>query len=78
MMNSSATIHEYPLVADVDGDGNSELLVVANQSDPIARANCVAATPNWVPRQGVFSYGAGAISTTGSRPASSGRSTPTT
>jgi len=58
--NSSATIHEYPLVADVDGDGNSEFLVVANQSIPTARANCLAATPGWVPRQGVFVYGAGA------------------
>jgi len=58
--NSSATIHEYPLVADVDGDGNSEFLVVANLSDPTARANCVAANPGWVPRQGVFVYGAGA------------------
>jgi hypothetical protein len=60
VMNSSATIHEYPLVADVDGDGNSEFLVVANQSIPTARANCLAATPGWVARQGVFSYGAGA------------------
>ncbi|MBA3549152.1 MAG: hypothetical protein H0T76_21990 [Nannocystis sp.] len=58
--NSSATIHEYPLVADLDGDGNSEFLVVANQSDLAARNLCVAANPGWVPRQGVFSYGAGA------------------
>jgi hypothetical protein len=60
LMNSTATIHEYPLVADVDGDGNSEFLVVANQSDPTPRANCIAATPDWTPRQGVFAYGAGA------------------
>jgi hypothetical protein len=59
VMNSSATIHEYPLVADVDGDGNSEFLVVANHSDPTPRVNCAAATPGWVSRQGVFSYGAG-------------------
>jgi len=58
MMNSTATIHEYPLVADIDGDGESELLVVANQSDPQPRANCKAATPDWVTRQGVFAYGA--------------------
>jgi hypothetical protein len=33
--SSSATIHEYPLVADVDGDGNSEILIVANsRADP--------------------------------------------
>jgi len=30
--NSSATIHEYPLVVDVDDDGNSEILVVSNDS----------------------------------------------
>ncbi len=60
VMNSSATIHEYPLVADVDGDGNSEFLVVANLALPNNRADCVAATPAWVPRQGIFSYGAGA------------------
>lgn len=28
--NSSATIHEYPVIADVDGDNNTEILVVAN------------------------------------------------
>ena len=30
--NNSATIHEYPLVVDVDGDGNSEILVTSNGS----------------------------------------------
>lgn len=29
--NPSATIHEYPLVVDVDADGNSEILIVANE-----------------------------------------------
>ncbi len=62
IMNSSATIHEYPLVADIDGDGNSEFLVVANQSDDLPRANCLSATPGWTPRQGVFAYGAGQAS----------------
>jgi hypothetical protein len=28
--SSSATIHEYPVVADVDGDNNTEVVVVAN------------------------------------------------
>jgi hypothetical protein len=28
--NSTATIHDYPVVADVDGDGRTEVLVVAN------------------------------------------------
>ena len=60
VMNSSATIHEYPLVADIDGDGNSEFLVVANMSEVASNDQCKAATPNWVPRKGVFAYGAGA------------------
>ncbi len=60
VMNSSATIHEYPLVADIDGDGQAELLIVANRSVAAARAGCLAATPDWITRQGVFSYGASA------------------
>ena len=32
--NSSATIHEYPLVVDVDADGNSEIIIVANNQFP--------------------------------------------
>lgn len=50
--NSSATIHEYPLVVDVDGDGNSEIIVVANDD-----ANNCAAIDGYVPRHGVFLYG---------------------
>lgn len=34
--NSTGTIHEYPLVVDVDDDGNSEILVVANDG----HSNC--------------------------------------
>lgn len=46
--NTSATIHEYPLVVDVDADGNSEILIVANE-----QANC-----NNVPiRHGLYVYG---------------------
>ncbi len=30
--SSSATVHEYPIVVDVDADGNSEILVVANNA----------------------------------------------
>ncbi len=45
--NSSATIHEYPLVVDVDGDGNSEILIVANE-----KAGCPDA-----PRHGLYVYG---------------------
>jgi hypothetical protein len=76
-MNSSATIHEYPLVADVDGDGEAELLVVANQSDPIPAGQLRGRDARLGLRQGVFSYGAGSDQH-GSRRASSGRSTPTT
>lgn len=59
IMNSSATIHEYPLVADVDGDGNSEFVVVANFAQPTNITDCQTATPNFVARKGVFVYGAG-------------------
>jgi hypothetical protein len=46
-------------VADVDGDGNSEFIVVANQADPQNITDCTAKTPNFMARQGVFVYGAG-------------------
>ncbi|MDX2507707.1 MAG: FG-GAP-like repeat-containing protein [Gammaproteobacteria bacterium] len=42
---SSCTWHEYPLVADVDGDDRAEILAVANR-------NC-----GYGPQQGVFVYG---------------------
>jgi hypothetical protein len=42
---SSCTWHEYPLVVDVDADGNSELLAVANN-------NC-----GFGPQRGVYVYG---------------------
>ncbi len=45
--SSSATIHEYPLVVDVDGDGNSEILIVANHLSACPHAS----------RQGLFVYG---------------------
>jgi hypothetical protein len=45
--NSSATIHEYPLVVDVDADGNSEILIVANEK------SCTGQTP----RHGLYVYG---------------------
>lgn len=31
--NTTGTIHEYPLVVDADGDGNSEILVVGNATN---------------------------------------------
>ena len=48
--NSSATIHEYPLVVDADADGNSEILMVANFV-----GSCAA--PGYKTRKGVFLYG---------------------
>ncbi len=50
VQNSSATIHEYPLVVDVDDDGNSEIIVVANLG---GQCN----VPGYQERQGVFVYG---------------------
>lgn len=50
--NTTATIHEYPLVVDSDGDGNSEILVVANDGN--AAGNCGANVPT---RRGLFVYG---------------------
>ncbi|MCA9718368.1 MAG: hypothetical protein KC468_27095, partial [Myxococcales bacterium] len=51
LQNSSATIHEYPLVVDVDADGNSEILVVANLGGQCGNV------PNYQDRKGVFVYG---------------------
>ena len=50
--SSSATIHEYPIVVDVDNDGNSEIVVVANN----AGGSC-SGIPGYTMRQGVFVYG---------------------
>jgi hypothetical protein len=52
--NSSLTIHEYPLVADVDGDGNSEIVVVANDWAYDGRCDWAA---GYAARHGVFVYG---------------------
>ncbi len=52
IQNSTGTIHEYPLVVDVDGDGNSEILVVANNP-----SNPCGAIPNYVTRKGLYVYG---------------------
>jgi hypothetical protein len=50
--NTTGTIHEYPIVVDADGDGNSEILVVAN--DTGATGNC---GPDVPARRGLFLYG---------------------
>ncbi|MBN8609252.1 MAG: hypothetical protein J0L92_01615 [Deltaproteobacteria bacterium] len=56
--SSSATIHEYPLVADVDADGNSEIVIVANDRTPSLRTQCRTADAAWDgARRGVFVYG---------------------
>lgn len=58
--NTSATIHEFPLVVDVDGDGNSEIVVVANDRHTSIVDRCVSAYPGYDrtgERQGIFVYG---------------------
>jgi hypothetical protein len=57
--NSNSTIHEYPLVVDVDGDGNSEFVIIANLSDPGPNADCLDADPGFTTRKGIYVYGAG-------------------
>ncbi len=49
--NTTGTIHEYPLVVDVDGDGNSEFVYVANSEG--AGSNC----PGQVANKGVYVVG---------------------
>lgn len=41
--NSSRTGFEYPIVVDVDRDGNSEIVVTANRDQAVIRDNCPAA-----------------------------------
>ncbi|PCC71939.1 hypothetical protein SAMN02745121_03289 [Nannocystis exedens] len=62
--NSSGTIHEYPVIADIDGDASAEVLVIANLSEEKSNTSCVAADPSFVPRKGVYVYrpGQGAAS----------------
>lgn len=56
--STSATIHEYPLVADVDADGNSEIVIVANDRSSGIRSQCAGADSMWDgARRGVFVYG---------------------
>jgi hypothetical protein len=57
--NSSMTGHEYPIVADIDADGHTEILVVANHSIPAANESCRLRDPDFTTRQGVFAYGPG-------------------
>jgi len=56
--SSSATIHEYPLVADVDADGNSEIVIVANDQAASIRVQCLSSDATWDgARKGIFVYG---------------------
>lgn len=56
--STSSTIHEYPLVADVDADGNSEIVIVANDRNATLRTQCLSADPSWDgARRGIFVYG---------------------
>lgn len=51
IMNSTGTVLEYPLVVDVDANGRSEILIVANDVDA-----CSGQIPGYVPRKGLFVY----------------------
>lgn len=51
LANTTGTIHEYPLVVDVDGDGNSEIVVVANDG------NAASECPSQPAKRGIYVYG---------------------
>lgn len=54
--NSTATIHEYPVVADVDGDNNTEVVVVANDANHVnGTVTCPYPAAN--AKHGVFLFG---------------------
>ncbi|EYF04061.1 Hemolysin-related protein RbmC [Chondromyces apiculatus DSM 436] len=56
--NSSATIHEYPVVVDVDGDNNTEVVLAANDANHTNPNMCPTyASINATPRHGVYVYG---------------------
>jgi len=55
--NSSATIHEMPVLVDVDGDNNTELVVVANDRNHIHGGLNCGYPAGVLPRHGVFVYG---------------------
>ena len=56
--STSSTINEYPLVADVDADGNSEIVIVANDNNTALPTQCRNGDPAWNgARRGIFVYG---------------------
>jgi hypothetical protein len=58
-LNSSSTVHEYPVVADVDGDDTAEIVVVGNLGINTGNQACLQKFPDFVPRKGVFVLGPG-------------------
>jgi hypothetical protein len=54
--NSSATIHEFPVVADVDGDNNTEVVIVGNDLNH-KNGNTTCPYGAAGSRHGVFLYG---------------------
>ncbi|MGB5809098.1 MAG: VCBS repeat-containing protein, partial [Polyangiales bacterium] len=59
MLNSSRTAAEYPLIVDVDADGNSEFIVPAN-NDQVGRDKCALVWPDdggAVGTNGLFAFG---------------------
>jgi hypothetical protein len=67
VVNSSGTVHEYPVVADLDADALAELLVVANHSNAGPNADCLDADPDFATRAGVYAY-RGALPWSSTRP----------
>jgi len=55
--NSSATIHEMPVLVDVDGDNNTEYVVVANDRNHLYGGVTCPYPAGTTPRHGVFVYG---------------------
>ncbi|MEO7110754.1 MAG: hypothetical protein ABI183_09975, partial [Polyangiaceae bacterium] len=57
--NSTATIHEYPVIADVNGDNHTEYVVVANDINHLNLSVTCASEDGGVytPKHGVFVYG---------------------
>ncbi len=57
--NSTATIHEYPVIADVNGDNHSEYVVVANDVNHLNHTVTCAAGDGgtYTPNHGVYVYG---------------------
>lgn len=54
--SSSATIHEYPVLVDVDGDNNTEIVVVSNDGNH-SPSVCPDYEAGEEARHGVFVYG---------------------